>query len=79
MNQLSNYLLHCLNVKNEGQTLLQNVRNVNPNDFSMNEGALTHLILYGDNILTDNTNAFLLNSFIEYITSTKRFNDLLIL
>ena len=45
----------------------------------MNEDALTHLLLYGDNTLTDNTNTFLLNSVIEYITSTKRFNDPLIL
>ena len=38
----------------------------------MNEDALTHLLLYGDNILTDNKNTFLLNSVTEYITSTKR-------
>ena len=73
------YLLHCSNFKNERQTLLQNVRTVNPNLLSMNEDALTHLLLYGDNTLTDNTNTFLLNSVIEYITSTKRFNDPLIL
>ena len=45
----------------------------------MNEDALTHLLLYGDNTLTDNTNTFLLNSVIEYITSAKPFNDPLIL
>ena len=49
------YLLHCLNFKNERQTLLlQNVRNINPNLLSMNQGVLTHLLLYGDNTLTDN-------------------------
>ena len=58
---------------------LQNVRTDNPNPLSKNEDALTHLLLYGDNTLTDNTNTFLLNSVIEYITSTKRYNDLLIL
>ena len=45
----------------------------------MNEDALTHLLFYVDNTLTDNTNTFLLNSLIEYITATKRFNDPLIL
>ena len=45
----------------------------------MNEDALTRLILYDDDTLTGNTNIFLLNSAIEYITSTKRFNDPLIL
>ena len=73
------YLLHCSNFKNERQTLLQNVRTINPNLLSINEDALTHLLLYGNNTLTDKTNTFLLNSVIEYITSTKRFNDPLIL
>ena len=72
-------LLYCLNFKNEGQALLQNVRNVHPNLPSMNKDALTHLLLYGNNTLTDNANTFLLNSVIEYITSTKHFNDPLIL
>ena len=34
---------------------------------------------YSDNALTDNINAFLLNSVIEYISSTKRFNNPFIL
>ena len=75
----NHYLLHCSNFKNERFSLLQNVRIVNPDFLSMNKDLLTHLLLYGDNTLTDNTNTFLLNSFIEYITSTKRFNDPLIL
>ena len=49
------------------------------NLLSMNEDALTHLLLYADNTLMDNTNTFLLNSVIEYIISTKRFNDPLVL
>ena len=73
------YLNYCLNFKNERQTLQQNVRTVNPNSLYMNEDALTHLLLYGDNTLTHNTNTFLLNSVIEYITLTKRFNDPLLL
>ena len=45
----------------------------------MNQDVLTHLLLHGDNTLTDSTITFLLNSVIEYITSTKHFNDPLIL
>ena len=59
------YLLHCSNFKNERQSLLQDVRTVNPNLLSMNEDALTHLLLYGDNTLTGNTNTSPLNSVIE--------------
>ena len=73
------YLLRCSNFKNERQTLLQNVRIVNPDLLSINEDALTHLLLYGDNSLTDNTNTFILNSVIEYIISTEGFSDPLIL
>ena len=72
------YLLQCSNFKHERQTLLQNVKNVNPNLLSMNEDALTHVLLYGNNTLTDNPNTFLLNSVIEYIASTKNFNESLI-
>ena len=35
-----------------------NVRIVNPNLLSMNEEALTHLLLYGDNTSTDNANTY---------------------
>ena len=45
----------------------------------MNEDALTLILLCEDNALTDSTNKFLLNSVIESVTSTKRFNDPLIL
>ena len=73
------YLLQRLNSKNEKQTLLQNVRNVNLNLLSINKDVLTQLLLFGDNTLTDKRNTFLLNSVIEYITSTECFNDPLIL
>ena len=46
---------------------------------SMNEDTLNYLLLYGDNNLKDKTNTFLLNSVTQYLTSTKDFNDLLIL
>ena len=45
----------------------------------MNEDTLTHLLLYDDYTLTDNTNTLLLISFIKDITLTKHFNDPLIL
>ena len=48
----------------------------NPILLSKNEDALTRLLLYGDNTLTDNTNTFLLNSVIEYIISAKRLTIL---
>ena len=41
--------------------------------------ALPHLLLCADNTLTHSRSNFLLNSVTEYITSTKRFRDPLIL
>ena len=73
------YLLDCSNFKNERQSLVENVRIVKQNLLSMTQDVLTHLLLHGDNTLTDSTITFLLNSVIEYITSTKHFNDPLIL
>ena len=63
------YLLPYSNLKNERHSPLQNVRidNANPNCLSMNESALTHLLQYSDNTLTDNAENFLLNSVIEDI------------
>ena len=75
---VEHYLLHCSNFKNGRHSLLKNVGNINPNFLSINEDALTDLLLHGNNTLTDNTNTFLLNPVIEYITSTKRFNNPLI-
>ena len=46
---------------------------------SKNKDPLTHFLVHDDNTFTDSTNAFLLNSAIEYITSRKCFNDPLIL
>ena len=60
-------------------SFLQNARIVNPNLLFMNEDTLTHLLLYDDYTLTDNTNTFLLISFIKDIPLTKHFNDPLIL
>ena len=44
----------------------------------MNEDASTHLLVYGDNTLTNNANSYILNSVIKYKTPAKHFNDPLI-
>ena len=50
---------HYLNLQKERQSLLKNVRIVNPNLLSMNKDALTHFLLYGDYTVMDNTNTFI--------------------
>ena len=42
---------------------------------NQNESSLTHLLLYGDPKLNSNVNAFILNSAIELILSSGRFNQ----
>ena len=40
-----------------------------------NENSLTQLLLYGDRNMSDHTNTFLWNSAINYIVSTKCFDN----
>ena len=65
---ITNYLLHCLNLKHERQSVQQNVGIINSDCLFMNEETLTFLLLYDDNSLTDRTNTILLNSVTENVT-----------
>ena len=76
---ITHYVLHCLNLKHERQSVQQNVRIINSDLLFMNEETLTFLLLYDDNSLTDSTNTILLNSVIENVTWAKRFEDPFIL
>ena len=59
-------MLHVLHKEKMLQKhVLQNLRIVNPNLLSMNEDALTHLLLYCDNTLTDKTSTFLLTLLLN--------------
>ena len=60
------------------QTLSNNIQSIDKMLLSPNESSLTHLLLYGDPKRNSNVNAFILNSAIEFITSSGRLNGPLI-
>ena len=65
-------LLSCPNYSDERLTLLNKIRNINPNILENIKSRLTRLFLYGDKNFTASTNLIILNSTIEYILATKR-------
>ena len=71
------FLLSCSNYSDERLTLLSKIRNINPNILENTNSQITQLFLYGDKNFTVTTNFVILNSTIEYILATKRFDEAL--
>ena len=67
-------LLHFPTNKNERMTLLDKVKSINCDIVEMSDGAVTK-ILFGDNTLSAFSNTLISNSTIDYVISTRRFDD----
>ena len=76
---LNHFFLHCPHYLAERQTLLHNIERIIPNKMKESDNEVTHLLLYGENSFTSLINREILNSSIEYILNTKRFDNPLIL
>ena len=75
-------LLSCPNYSDEKLTLLKRIRNIiniNPKILENTNSQITQFFLYRDKNFTDSTNFIILNSTIEYILATKRFDEPLFL
>ena len=70
----THYLLHCSNYLNERMTLLTNLQNVEENILDRNYSRISEIHLYGDSSFNDVKNTSILNSTIQYIFGTKRFD-----
>ena len=70
----SHFLLHCPNCSNERMTLLKKTKNVNYGILELNETIIIKTLLIGDSSLSDSTNSLILNSSIEYVIATKKFD-----
>ena len=55
-------------------TLLDKVKSINCDIVEMSDGAVTK-ILFGDNTLSAFSNTLISNSTIDYVISTRRFDD----
>ena len=71
----THYLLHCPTYTNERMTLLNKIKSINCSILEFSDAVVTKILLFGDNTLSDSCNTLILNSTIDYIISTKRFDD----
>ena len=67
------HLISCPTFDAERNTLLNNIRQIAPSILNLNHSQITHVLLYGDSSLKNETNTEILNSTMNYILSTKRF------
>ena len=67
------HLISCPIFDAERNTLLNNIRQIAPSILNLNHSQITHVLLYGDSSLKNETNTEILNSTMSYILSTKRF------
>ena len=71
----THYLLHCPTYTNERMTHLNKIKSIDCSISEFSDGVVTKIILFGDSTLSDSSNTRILNSAIDYIISTKRFDD----
>ena len=74
---INHFFRHCPEYCEAKQTLFGNIQNIDKMLLSQNESSLTHLHLCGDPKPNCTVNALILNSAIEVILSSWRFNGLL--
>ena len=68
-------LLHCPTYTNKRMTVLNKIKSINCSILEFSDAVVTNVFLFGDNNLSDSSNTFILTSTIDYIISTKRFDD----
>ena len=56
-------------------TLLKKIKSINCSILEFSDAVVTKILLFGDNTLTDSSNNLILNSTIDYVISTKKFDD----
>ena len=71
----AHYFLHCSTYITEKRTLLSTIENIENNLPDLSELVLIKTLLFDSNSVDTNANANVLNATIEYILSTKRFEE----
>ena len=74
----SHYLLHCPLFADERKTFLSNIKSINHKFLEQNDSTLTQTLLFGDPASSVETNTLILNTTIQYVLSTKRFEEALL-
>ena len=71
----AHYLLHCPMYMTERSTLLSTIENIDNNLLNLCEPVLIKALLIGNNSFDTNANPNVHNAAIEYVLSTKRFEE----
>ena len=57
----------------ESLILINNIRNIDNNIFNLNDSRFSEVLLFGNSSFDNTRNTFILNTTIEYIVSSKRY------
>ena len=71
----AHFLLHCPKYITERRTLMSTIENIDNSLLDLCEPVLIRTILFSSNSFYTDANTNVLNATIEYIFSTKRFNE----
>ena len=69
----THYLLHCPLFSDERLILINNIRNIDNNILNLNDSRFSDVLLFGNSSFNNSKNTFIINTTIEYIASSKRF------
>ena len=73
----SHFLLHCPIYNNDRSSFLCTIRNIDCKLLEMTDSSLTQTLLYVNPSFDVITNSLILNATIDFILSTKRFEETL--
>ena len=71
----THFLLHCPIYNNDRSSLLSTIRNIDYKLLEITDSSLTHALFYGNPSFDIITNSLILNAAIDFILSTKRFEE----
>ena len=69
----THYLLHCPLFSDERLILINNICNIDNNILNLNDSIFLEVLLFGNSSFNNTKNISILNTAIDYIVSSKRF------
>ena len=69
----THYLLHCPLFSDERLILINNIWNIDNNILNLNDSRFSEVLLFDNSSFNNRKNTFILNTTIEYIVSSRRF------
>ena len=70
----THFLFYCSNYSKERLTFLNVIRNIDRNILEKNDLKITETLLYGDSSSDNTNNTLIVNSTMEFLIASKRFN-----